>query len=110
MVSAVVFDACEIARIVRMHTEDQVRELEVDVWPGRIVLRGYAASYYVKQLAQHNLRQRLPESFALENLIVVGACHSRAFQFVERPATRRTHATRSLVVSSGQRQTELALV
>jgi hypothetical protein len=49
-----------------------VRELQVEVHPGRVVLRGRANSYYVKQLAQHAARTLLPE-VRLENAITVEA-------------------------------------
>jgi hypothetical protein len=40
--------------------------LAVEVYSGRIVVRGRAQSYYVKQLAQHGVRDVLPD-VQLEN-------------------------------------------
>lgn len=58
---------------VAERTGRRVRNLTVEVHPangGRVVLRGRAASYHVKQLAQQAAREALPEA-RLENAIVV---------------------------------------
>ena len=47
-----------------------VRELAVEVDSGRVVLRGRATSYHVKQLAQHGVRDILPDA-PLENAICI---------------------------------------
>ena len=65
-------DPTEVVSFIDAHTIGRVRDLAVEVWPGRVILRGWADSYYVKQLAQHHLRQHLPADLALDNLIEVG--------------------------------------
>jgi hypothetical protein len=47
-----------------------VRDLSVEVTPGRVVIRGRTRSYHVKQLAQQGVREILPDA-RLENAIVV---------------------------------------
>lgn len=49
-----------LERQVRCRTGHRIRDLDIDVSPERIVLRGRATSYYVKQLAQHGVRDILP--------------------------------------------------
>lgn len=51
-------------------TGRRVRELAVEVRAGQVVLRGRARSFHVKQLAQHGVREMLPD-VQLENAIVV---------------------------------------
>jgi hypothetical protein len=51
-------------------TGRRVRELAVEVRSGRVVLRGRTSSFHVKQLAQHGVRELLPDA-QLENAIVV---------------------------------------
>jgi hypothetical protein len=60
----------ELERRVHVRTGRRVRNLAVEVRPERIILRGHAASYYVKQLAQHSVRDLLPHA-PLENSIAV---------------------------------------
>jgi BON domain len=60
----------ELERHVACCTGRRVRGLQVEVQPGRVVLRGHARSYHVKQLAQHGVRDLLPD-VRLENAIVV---------------------------------------
>jgi hypothetical protein len=71
----------ELERSVQVRTGRQIRHLRVEVHPGRVVLHGRAASYYVKQLAQHGVRELLPH-VRLENTIAVddrfGTRHLRA--------------------------------
>ena len=62
----------ELTRFVDCQSHRRVRGLAVEVRPGRIVLRGRAESYHVKQLAQHELLRRLPVGMRLDNLIAVG--------------------------------------
>ena len=63
-----------LAEIVRervaSRTGRRVRDLAVEVRAGRVVLRGRANSFHVKQLAQHEVRELFPEA-RLENAIVV---------------------------------------
>jgi hypothetical protein len=60
----------ELERHVQARTGRRVRHLAIEVHPERVVLRGQAATYYVKQLAQHGVRDLLPH-VPLENTIAV---------------------------------------
>ena len=60
----------ELERRVLDRTGRRVRNLLIELYPERVILRGRAASYYVKQLAQHGVRDVLPH-VCLENAIVV---------------------------------------
>jgi hypothetical protein len=60
----------ELERVVQMRTGRRVRHLAIDVFPERVILRGRTTSYYVKQLAQHGVRDLLPH-VSLENTIAV---------------------------------------
>ena len=60
----------ELERHVHRRTGRRVRDLSIELSPGHVVLRGRADSYYVKQLAQHGIRDLLPQ-VSLENAIVV---------------------------------------
>jgi osmotically-inducible protein OsmY len=60
----------EVEHQVLCRTGRQIRDLAVELRQGWVVLRGRASSYYLKQLAQHGVRDVLP-SIALENAISV---------------------------------------
>jgi hypothetical protein len=60
----------EVERHVHLRTGRRVRDLTVVIEGGRIVLRGRAGSYYVKQLAQHSARELMPDA-PLDNAICV---------------------------------------
>ena len=60
----------ELERQVLARTDRRVRNLTVELRGGRVVLRGEARSFYIKQLAQHGVRDLLPDA-QLENAIVV---------------------------------------
>lgn len=60
----------EIERRILNRTGHRVRNLAVEVLPERVVLHGLAATYYLKQLAQHGVFEFLPH-VRLENSIVV---------------------------------------
>jgi hypothetical protein len=60
----------ELKRSIRARTGGRIRELNVELRAGGVVLRGRAASYHLKQLAQHGVRDLLPH-VSLENAIVV---------------------------------------
>ena len=62
----------ELERLVLVRTSRRVRDLSIEMSPERVVLRGRASSYYVKQLAQHGVREVLPHVW-LENTIAVDA-------------------------------------
>lgn len=55
---------------VANRTGRRVRDLAVEVTPGRVTLRGRAGSFHVKQLAQSGAREVLPDA-RVENAIVV---------------------------------------
>jgi hypothetical protein len=61
----------DLERQVLSRTGRRVRDLAVELRPEGIVLRGVAQSYYIKQLAQHGVRDVMPH-VRLENAIVVG--------------------------------------
>jgi hypothetical protein len=60
----------ELERQVRTRTGRRVRDLVIEMRPERVVLRGHTTTYYVKQLAQHGIRELLPQ-ICLENSISV---------------------------------------
>jgi hypothetical protein len=60
----------ELESRVQSRTGRRVRNLNIQVSPERILLQGQAASYHVKQLAQHGVQEYLPDAL-LENAIVV---------------------------------------
>jgi hypothetical protein len=64
----------ELERLVLVRTSRRIRDLSIEVSSERIVLRGRTTSYYVKQLAQHGVRELLPH-VCLENTIDVEAYH-----------------------------------
>jgi len=55
---------------VRTRTGRRIRNLAIELDPGRVVLRGQASSFYVKQMAQQGIRDFLP-NLLLQNSIVV---------------------------------------
>jgi hypothetical protein len=60
----------ELESQVLNRTGRRVRDLAIELRPERVVLRGSASSYYVKQLAQQGVRDVLPH-VRLENAITV---------------------------------------
>jgi hypothetical protein len=60
----------ELESQVRSRTGRRVRNLAIELRPERVVLRGSASSYHVKQLAQQGVRDILPH-VSLENAITV---------------------------------------
>jgi hypothetical protein len=60
----------DLERQVLTRTGRRIRDLAVELHPERVVLRGSTQSYYLKQLAQHGVREVLPH-VRLENAIVV---------------------------------------
>jgi hypothetical protein len=60
----------ELEHHVLVRTGRRVRDLQIELCSERVVLRGNAESYYIKQLAQHGIRDVLPQ-VRLENAIVV---------------------------------------
>ncbi|MBP3959127.1 hypothetical protein J8F10_28110 [Gemmata sp. G18] len=61
-----------VTQRVADRTSRRVQNLEVEIATGgeRVVLRGRANSYHVKQLAQQGAREALPNA-RLENAIIV---------------------------------------
>lgn len=51
----------ELVCRVRARTGGRLRGLEIDLSPQGVILHGLAATYYVKQLAQHGVRELLPD-------------------------------------------------
>ena len=60
----------ELEQHVYFRTGRRIHDLVIEVSAERVVLRGRTPSYYVKQLAQHGVREVLP-AVSLENAIVV---------------------------------------
>jgi hypothetical protein len=60
----------ELERRIQVRTGRRVRSLAIEVSPARVTLKGQASTYYVKQLAQHGVRDVLPHT-PLENFIAV---------------------------------------
>jgi hypothetical protein len=59
---------------ISQRTGRRIRNLTVELGPERVVLRGLATNYYLKQLAQHGVRELLPY-VSLENVIIVDGPH-----------------------------------
>ena len=60
----------ELEDQVQTRTGRRVRNLAIELRPERVVLHGYTSTYYIKQLAQHGIRDVLPHVY-LENAILV---------------------------------------
>jgi hypothetical protein len=60
----------QLDRLVRTRTGRRIRNLAIELDPERVVLRGQASSFYVKQMAQQGIRDFLP-NLVLENSIEV---------------------------------------
>lgn len=60
----------DLERQVLSRTGRRIRDLAVELRPEGVVIRGSSPSYYLKQLAQHGVRDMLPH-VRLENAIVV---------------------------------------
>src|SRR5262245_37477250 len=60
----------ELETRVRARTGRRVRNLAIELTPGHVTLQGTTATFYDKQLAQHSVREVLPE-VDLDNAIVV---------------------------------------
>ena len=55
---------------VRARTGNRLRNLDIQLAPDGILLQGRTSTYYVKQLAQHGIRDVLPD-VQLHNAIEV---------------------------------------
>jgi hypothetical protein len=60
----------QLERQVQNRTGRRIRDLAIRLDRERIILHGRASSYYLKQLAQHGVRDILPQA-CLENAIEV---------------------------------------
>ena len=60
----------DLEQQISLRTGRRVRNLAVELEPERVVLRGLTNTYHVKQLAQHGVREMLPD-VRLDNVIVV---------------------------------------
>lgn len=60
----------ELESRVLDRTGRRVLDLDVEIRQDRVILHGRTTTYHVKQLAQHGVRECLPE-VVLENEIVV---------------------------------------
>jgi hypothetical protein len=60
----------DLERHVQVRTNWRVRNLAIELAPGRAVLRGQATTNFTRQLAQHALQDLLP-NVHLENAIGV---------------------------------------
>ncbi len=60
----------QLERQVQNRTGRRIRDLAIQLDRERIVLHGRASTYYLKQLAQHGVRDILPQ-VCLENAIEV---------------------------------------
>jgi hypothetical protein len=60
----------ELERQIHVRTGRRIRGLSIELRPEEVILHGRASSYYAKQLAQHGVRDLLPQ-VRLENQIVV---------------------------------------
>ena len=65
-----------LERQVQSRTGRRIRNLAIELNPERVILRGQASSYYLKQLAQHEIRDCIP-NLLLENSIVVDRAFAR---------------------------------
>jgi hypothetical protein len=60
----------QLERNVQVRTGRRVRHLAIEVRPDGVILKGQTSTYYIKQLAQHGVRDLLPH-IHLENTIAV---------------------------------------
>jgi hypothetical protein len=63
----------DLASLIHLRTGRQVSGLHVDISPGHVVIRGRAGSFYVKQIAQHCVLERLPNTRVTNAIIVEGS-------------------------------------
>jgi hypothetical protein len=71
MPSAIAVFADDLKRDIRNWTHGRVRNVAIEFRDRRIVVRGRAPNYHVKQLVLSGLAQFLPECWALQNAITV---------------------------------------
>jgi len=61
---------CELERQVQTRTGRRIRGLTILFDKERVILHGRAATYYLKQLAQHGVRDILPQARLLNAIEV----------------------------------------
>jgi hypothetical protein len=61
----------ELERHIVRRTGGRLQQLTIELLPESVILRGWAATFHVKQLAQHAVWELLPDIW-LDNAIVVG--------------------------------------
>ncbi len=61
----------ELEKLVEDRTHRRIRNLQIELDEGSVVIKGRARSYHVKQLAQHGILDVMPE-VRLVNAIEVG--------------------------------------
>jgi hypothetical protein len=71
MATTAVLEARDLEDQVQHRTNRGVRNLTIELRPGRVVLRGQTTSYYFKQLAQHEVLGTIPAEYRVENSITV---------------------------------------
>jgi hypothetical protein len=62
----------ELKNRVLARTGRQIRNLDIELLHGGVIIRGEAMSFYVKQLAQQGVREYLPD-VRLDNAIQVAS-------------------------------------
>ncbi|MBY0524374.1 MAG: hypothetical protein K2R98_13290 [Gemmataceae bacterium] len=70
MTPATVPSSHELERHVQQRTGGRIRDLTIQLEAERVTLRGRADTFYIKQLAQHSIRDLLPH-VCLDNAIIV---------------------------------------
>jgi hypothetical protein len=62
--------ALQLERHVQVRTNWRIRDLAIELKPGRAILRGQASSNFTRQLAQHAVQDLLPD-VRLENALAI---------------------------------------
>ena len=60
----------ELATRVRARTGSRLRDLDIRLSPDGVTLLGSATTFYIKQLAQHGVRELLPDVHLRNDIIV----------------------------------------
>ena len=67
----------ELESRVRARTGGRLRKLDIELSPDGVILHGETSTYHVKQLAQHGIRDLLP-NVDLRNDIIVNEMRQTA--------------------------------
>jgi hypothetical protein len=81
----------DLEQRVRLRTGHRIHDLAIELRPERVILGGRSSTYYLKQLAQHGVREVLPY-ISLENAIVVDDPLQSAEECASRPTDDATIA------------------